>query len=372
MSTWQHWLAERVGGIDRRFDDWKAAPPGADGRPLTIVAYRGYGSPRQVHLHGRVQAYEPITPSSTDDSLWANLANMFRRFESDEAPGVRLRATCRDASQEIETDNEGYFTVCLEPVAPWDGTALWQTVDLELLTPVANHPIPVRATGQVLTPPTSATLGIISDIDDTVVQSDATHLLSMLRTVFLSNAHTRLPLPGMAELCRALFAGASGSAANPLFYVSSSPWNLYDLLSDFFHLHDIPIGPVLFLRDWGLDDIEQPSAFHTAHKTAIIQQLLDFYTDLPFILVGDSGQHDPEIYHDVVCRYPGRIQAVYIRDVLNRGEDDPRLRPLAEAMTAAGTAFVLAADALGMANHAAAQGWIAPAAHVRVAASQIA
>lgn len=366
----QRWLAEVAGELDARFDDWKYASPGADGRPLSIVPYRGYGSPRQVHLRGRVLAYEPVTPAGPDESLWTHLANTYRRFESDEAPGVRLRATCRDASQEIETDNEGYFGVSLAPGSPFAEASLWQTVELELLTPVAGHSTPARATGEVLTPPPSAALGIISDIDDTVVQTNATQLLSMLRNVFLRNAHARLPFPGIAELCRALFAGTSGIAANPLFYVSSSPWNLYDLLCDFFQLHDIPIGPVLFLRDWGLDDLAQPSAFHTAHKSAIIQQLLDFYSSLPFILIGDSGQHDPEIYHAVVQRYPGRIRAVYIRDVVNSHQRDQSLHPLAEAITAAGTAFVLASDTVTLANHAAAQGWITPAALARVTTAQ--
>ena len=66
----------------------------------------------------------------------------------------------------------------------------------------------------------------------------------------------RLPFPGVAAFLRALYAGAGGGERNPLFYVSSSPWNIYDLLSEFFSLNDIPIGPVLFLRDWGLTDVE--------------------------------------------------------------------------------------------------------------------
>ena len=72
---------------------------------------------------------------------------------------------------------------------------------------------------------------MISDIDDTIVRTGATSLLMMLRVVLLSNAHTRLPFQGVAAFYGALARGASGQDSNPLFYVSSSPWNLYDVLS---------------------------------------------------------------------------------------------------------------------------------------------
>ena len=71
----------------------------------------------------------------------------------------------------------------------------------------------------------------------------------MAKLTLLHNAHTRLPFEGVAGFYQALQRGRDGEAYNPVFYVSNSPWNLYDLLEDFLDVHGIPRGPLL-LRDW--------------------------------------------------------------------------------------------------------------------------
>ena len=118
----------------------------------------------------------------------------------------------------------------------------------------------------------------------------------------------------MAAFYQALQLGDTGKVFNPIFYVSSSPWNLYDLLTDFMDVHAIPTGP-LFLQDFGLDRDKFISADHDEHKITHIERLLDLYPKLPFILIGDSGQADPEIYSTILEKYPTRILAIYIRDI---------------------------------------------------------
>ncbi len=107
---------------------------------------------------------------------------------------------------------------------------------------------------------------MISDLDDTVIQTDVTRVIRMVRNTLLGNARTRHPFPGVAALYRALHSSA-GAPANPLFYVSSSPWNLYDMLDDFFRLRSIPEGPI-FLRDWGLSSKDRSSS---GYKLAVIR-----------------------------------------------------------------------------------------------------
>jgi phosphatidate phosphatase APP1 len=236
---------------------------------------------------------------------------------------------------------------------------MWQPVELELLEPQSKEqPVPVHATGEVLIPPSTAEFGVISDIDDTVLQTDATSLLRMARTVFLGNARTRMPFAGAAGLYRALHAGRTGNARNPLFYVSNSPWNLYDLLSEFFQLNDIPIGPVLFLRNWGVSEEELLPTHQRDYKLSHIRRILDLYPDLPFILIGDSGEEDPEVYHQVTQEAPNRILAVYIRNVGQEPGRPAAIRELTQDVVTAGSTLVLAPDSLSMARHAAAQGWI--------------
>jgi phosphatidate phosphatase APP1 len=79
---------------------------------------------------------------------------------------------------------------------------------------------------------------------------------------------------------------------------------------------------------------------------------------MPFVLIGDSGQEDPEIYADMVATHPGRILAVYIRNVRQNPEDSTAIRDLTERIARAGSTLVLADDTLTVARHAAAHGWI--------------
>ena len=136
----------------------------------------------------------------------------------------------------------------------------------------------------------------------------------MGRTVLLANAKTRLPFAGVSEFYKALQLGRNGKRNNPFFYVSSSPWNMYDLLKDFLDLNSIPAGPLL-LRDIGFGEGSVARGGHMGHKFKEIKQILETYPHLPFVLIGDSGQEDPKIYQEVVRQFPNRVLAIYIRDV---------------------------------------------------------
>jgi phosphatidate phosphatase APP1 len=182
-------------------------------------------------------------------------------------------------------------------------------------------------------------------------------MVQAARAVLLGNAHTRLPFPGVAPFYRALQAGADGQADNPFFYVSSSPWNLHDVLLEILDRHGLPPGP-LVLRDWGVGRDARPFG-HRTHKLAAIRRIAETYPALPLLLVGDSGQEDPEIYREVVGLLPGRVRAIYIRNVGPGQDRVAAVTALAEQVLAAGSALVLAEDTLAAARHAAARGWIA-------------
>ena len=361
MPNWRHILIQLANSAEGRLDTLKRALDRRWGdEPICIVTYHGYGTAERLFLKGRVIENPRIQPADQADSVWRNMRNMFRRFDSDEIPGAQVLARFGTAEQAVLADEEGFFEVQLAPGAPLPRGRLWHTVDLTLLEPQPAGQAQIRATGRVLVPPSSSQLGVISDIDDTVIRTNATSMLRMLRATFLKNAHTRLPFPGVAALYRALQSGADGGSFNPLFYVSSSPWNIYDLLDQFFAIQGIPAGPLL-LRDWGfsLNGPESPLR-HQQHKIETIRQILDTYPALPFLLIGDSGQEDPEIYREVVWLYPNRILAIYIRNVSRDARRIGAIRALAEQLAAAGSTLILADDTLAAAQHAAKQGWIAP------------
>ncbi|HZD11674.1 MAG TPA: phosphatase domain-containing protein [Candidatus Binatia bacterium] len=357
MSNWQHNMAGAIESVEVRVDDLKrrlGARLGCSGAPI-ILPFRSYGDANRLLVQGRVLENKWLVPGAAEDSIWKNLLSSYRRIESDEIPGARLGAQYGDVNVEIISDEEGYFRVWLEGVnvQAQDG---WVPVSLQLLRTQGDQAPGARETAEVLVPSPGAHFGIISDIDDTVMQTFATELVRMARLTFLGNASTRLPFPGVAAFYRALHLGTG--SANPLFYVSSGPWNLYDLLIDFFRLQDIPAGP-MFLRDWGISRDDFLPWEHAHHKLEAIEALFEFYGKLPFILIGDSGQQDPEIYAEIVRRHGPRVLAVYVRDVSPATRRDAAINELAKEVVAAGSALILAEDTLIMAQHAAANGWVA-------------
>lgn len=360
MADWQQIIAHFANNIEDHYDALKYRLMAKLGdKQIKIVAYRGYGRQEQLYLKGRVLEDKHEQAAGDNDHIWQNLVNMYKRLESDEVPYARVLARFDDQEQEVQANEEGFFEVFIEPQKPLPTDRMWHAVHLRLLEPTGEPgSAPVEAVGEVFVPPPTAQYAVISDIDDTVVKSDATHLLRMARHVFLGNARTRLPFPGVAALYRALLDGPRGNAINPLFFVSSSAWNLYDLLADFFHLQNIPLGPILFLRDWGLTENEILPIKNQEYKLGVIRDIMNFYPELPFILIGDSGQEDPEIYTRITSEYPQRVLAVYIRNVVHDLKRPEAVRKLAEKVIEARSTLILADDSLAMARHAASQGWI--------------
>lgn len=308
--------------------------------PLIVVPYLGYGAAGKAMLCGRVLEDEGSRPALATDRRLRNLAAFLKRMESDEVPGARVRATFQGRLYETVTDREGYFHFDLAPAA----RAGWHEVELELLSPVAG----MRATGRILVPSRAAKFGVISDIDDTLIPSAATKKLRMILKLALSNARTRKPFEGVAAFYRALHAGV-----NPMFYVSKSPWNLYLPLVELIQAEAIPLGPLL-LRDFGLHLLRRKEE----HKLTQIERILAAYERLRFVLIGDSGERDPEIYSEIVRRHPGRVRAIYIRAIDPDATRTAAIEKLAAQVSKSDCQLVLAPDTAFAAVHAAAEGLI--------------
>jgi phosphatidate phosphatase APP1 len=281
--------------------------------PLQIITYRSYGTADRLYVKGRVLKDKGIVKPTDKDTVLKNLISMYKRFTTDEVPGARLRIRVHNRQHFAVTNDEGYFTLQLNAKGSFRQDDLWHEIDVELIDAPYAFTKNITSTANILVPPDDAEYGIISDIDDTIVKTSATDLFAMARITFLNNALSRLPFAGVAEFYKSLQLGRNGKRNNPFFYVSSSPWNLYDLLIDFLDLNKIPEGPLL-LRDYGLDENPEDDN-HSSHKLKEITNILSAYPHLKFVLIGDSGQEDPKIYSEVVGLFPNRILAIYIRDV---------------------------------------------------------
>lgn len=359
MANWRDVLVHLADDVETAFDAMKRRLDRRFGsEALTVIPYDGFGTADKLWVRGRVLEESGAKPATERDSVWRNLVNTYRRFESDEVPGARVQVRYAGTTRDVVTDEEGFFDLELTPTTvPAPG---WQDITYTVLEPEPKNGTNVQVTGQGFVVSADAQFGVISDIDDTVVYTGATSLLQMAQTVFLGNAHTRLPFTGVSALYQALHQ-PHGAPLNPICYVSSSPWNLYELLTEFMALHDIPRCPLL-LRDWGLSREGVAPSSHHSHKLDKIEHVFQQVPDLPFLLIGDSGQEDPEIYAEMVERHPHRILGMYIRDVSERPDRDRAIGELIEAVAKHDKDLVLAADSVEMARHAVAQGWITEAA----------
>jgi phosphatidate phosphatase APP1 len=287
-----------------------------------IVPFRGYGTSTDVFLKGMVVEDKGLAKPHSQQKVWHNFLTMAKRFWGDEIAGVRVKVVFRNCSEVVETDDNGFFTLHLK-LSNAEARKLraggWFPVFFELLDEVVPNQPEVRARGQLRIVADTNKRILVSDIDDTVLISYSTQLLRKLHLLFFKNAHTRLPFHGVAQFYRSLVKGSDGQRSYPFFYVSSSEWNLYDLLSDFFAFNHLPAG-VFILRELNHSILKFWKSGNKKHtyKKEKIENLLSLFEGREFILIGDSGQRDPYIYSEIAEKYPGRIKTVYIRCVGRR------------------------------------------------------
>ncbi len=313
-------------------------------RPVRINGYGGYANDDVIKVSGRVLYYDK-RPEANPHNRWRNLLASYRRLESDEIGNEPVRLRVGQTSHDAVTDEEGYVSFEVSRPKRLHGH---REVTLEL---PARHNAE-RVSVRITCPSPTASFGIISDLDDTVLITGATSFLQMMRLTLFESSASRVAFPGVGAFYSALSQGDQ----NPLFYVSSSPWNLHDFLEEFLRLNRIPRGPLL-LRDLGLDQTRFIAGRHLDHKLAAIRGLLDFYPALKFVLIGDSGQKDPEVYARIVREYPGRIHCIYVRDASDKMRDT-EVRRLMQETASDGVDMLLVPDTLAAAHHAAACGLI--------------
>lgn len=292
-------------------------------QPMFIHLYRGYGTANYLWLRGRVLYNNPIV-ATLRDSMFRNILNTYYRFDSKEVKEVRVNVKYQNHIFTATTDQEGYFYINKPLLHPIPTTAYppdsWQNISIEIPTQQyanakTNHHL-MLTKGEVFLPNLqNAEFGIISDIDDTLLQTHVLKKLKMLYVTFIKNAYTRIAFNGSAAWYEALMQGSQQNinTQNPIFYVSNSPHNLYDFLTDFMTFNEFPKGPII-LRDLGITpSVPQKNMNPKNHKAFEIKNILALYNPLPFVLIGDSGEKDLEIYCNIATQNPHRIKAIFIR-----------------------------------------------------------
>ena len=308
-------------------------------RPMTIRPYRGFVSGGVAHVRARVLE-EPRFDSAADKmSMDATLYANLMRWVVLDVPGALVTVELNGASVTERADQDGFVTAKLPVDKMPPG---WHSVSFS----ANDRDRRIRAQGRVVQPDPASRTAIISDIDDTILRTGMTEGLKSIQRTLLRDAHGRRPIPGMPSLYRGLARGQGQRPESTFFYVSASPWNLYDVLIQFLAIRGFPRGP-LFLTDWrpGPGSKESPG-----HKRARIRRILDAYPKLDFVLIGDSGEHDTEIYQEFLESDPEQIKAALVRSVY--GLDTPESAAV-EELPARPDHVLLCRDAQHMAEIAA-------------------
>ncbi|MBZ9539365.1 DUF2183 domain-containing protein [Modicisalibacter tunisiensis] len=316
---------------------------------IVVHAYRGYGTAREVYLMGRVFHQPSLGLPLAEGTLARDVADVVRRGVRWGVGRAEVTLRLNGSTLTVTTDRDGYYDAWMRLDTPLPHDHSWHHAALDVHVDGA-HTVSDRA--EIYVPPPTVDLAVISDIDDTVMYTGVANKLKMAYRLFLEKADRRTAFPGVAAFYQALFDGADGRRRRPMLYVSRGPWSIYEVLETFFQRNRIPVGPILFLREWGLT-LQRPWPRKASdHKVMVIERMLALYDTLPFVLIGDSGQEDPETYARLVHDHPGRIRAIYIRDVDHSAARKADIARLAEEVDAHDCTLLLADSSLGMAEHA--------------------
>jgi phosphatidate phosphatase APP1 len=258
-----------------------------------ITAYTGYGGPGWARVMARVVlSRRQATRKKNPDKVRG-----WRSFTTSPVNNAAVRIQIGDRIHETRTDRSGYVDCRVEG----DLEPGWASVRLH-----TEGAAPVDAPVRVVDP--GVTFGVISDVDDTVMVTALPRPLLAAWNTFVLDEHARAAVPGMAVLYERLVNANPGA---PVFYLSTGAWNVAPTLSRFLSRHLYPAGPLL-LTDWG----PTPDRWFRSgqeHKRATLRRLAAEFPDIRWLLVGDDGQHDQEIYSEFAHAHPENVTAVAIR-----------------------------------------------------------
>ncbi|GIG53465.1 hypothetical protein Dac01nite_02170 [Demequina activiva] len=266
----------------------------ARGWTPAVLPYSGYSSGTSARVLCRVV----LAPPSFDLERHRGMRG-WRQLLTLEHPHADVSISLGDARLTATTDASGIVDVQMDlehPLAPGIARA-FLTVPHRDAVEAHIHVFaeePVR--------------GVVCDIDDTAWVTGLAHPFRAAWRTLRGTSSSRRSVPGMSDL---IAETVRGERSPGVVYVSNGPWNFVGVITHFLDLQGFPPGPVL-LTDWGVT----PTRWFRdgkAHKTTTIARLMEELPHVTWVLVGDDGEHDPDIYQDAARAHPGRVAAIVLR-----------------------------------------------------------
>lgn len=277
----------------------------------TVKIYHGYGHAHNLIVFGHVFSRKPFIRKKYSNNIFSNIIHIIKLFFVKPSPGVNVRLQWREQFFTSTTTSDGFFK--FEWQSDTKTPAGWHNVRVDLLNSLGD----VAATGEgEIFVPHATQYAFISDIDDTVLVSHSTSTAKRLRLLFTKNPRSRKAFIDVVKHYHLLsIAHTEPSVPNPFFYVSSSEWNLYNDLNEFFKHNGLPKGAFLLneIKKW----YQLFKTGKTKHQGKLIRvaRIMQAFPEQHFVLLGDNSQSDPEIYVSIANKYPDKIAAIYIRNI---------------------------------------------------------
>ena len=281
---------------------------------LDLKLYRGYVNEQELVVFGHL--FRSLAPDryKMDRRGIKHAVSVFQMFRIKPLENIEIRLKFKSKEVVTKTLDDGYFRFNL----PFNEELESGWHRYEVTAEFNGYGI--VEIGEILKPYESK-LAIITDIDDTFLISHSNNFFKKLYVLLLRNINKRKMFEDVVEHYQYLsLAGQEeGEASNSFFYVSSSEWNLYGFIHEFAVMHQLPKAVIKLKKiKTGISDFLFTGRGSHDHKFEKVKDIISFYPNLKYVLLGDDSQKDPYIYERICKIFPENIRAVYIRQTTKR------------------------------------------------------
>ncbi len=319
------WLAR----MEYRYHSWRERRARKRGLSPSVTPFPGYGGPGWVRVLGRVLIVPP--PKQKEPGEYASVRG-WRSFVGIPVSFAQVSVVVAGRTHDVVADRGGVIDQRIEA----DLEPGWQTVQMSV---EGSEPVEAR----VFVVAADVEFGVISDVDDTVMVTALPRPLVAAWNSFVVDEHARLPVPGMAVLLERLTRDHPGA---PIVYLSTGAWNIAPTLTRFLTRHLFPPGSML-LTDWGPTH-DRWFRSGKEHKLTNLRRLAEEFPHMRWLLIGDDGQHDDEIYTTFTSEFPDNVRGVAIRRLSPTEAVLAGGRTAVDDHSAASVPWVTASDGSGL------------------------
>ena len=285
--------------------------PGFGPKSTWVDLYGGWASQNGGHLYARLHTGAPPKPDSRGENGAEKLLKSIEALELDAAKGATaLIAIQGKGTFKTVADDHGFVDFALPAGmrGPLNRVTLTIAPSKTLKTSSSTYIVPVWTdkAGQI---------GVLSDVDDTLTDSDIPHkLVAGYRTLFHSAYDVKV-FPGAGKQLTSITAPVKGFPVRPLFFLTGSPWNLHTRIASAFSMAGVPKGAFILRRF----STESMKAYDFKHPH--LQEVFKLFPQTKWVLFGDTGEQDPEVYLQMSKERPQQVEHIYIHNVATAHQD---------------------------------------------------